>query len=984
MDDTRTINPKTLAFIHHLSTHIIIVDVNANAVRESLAQILLNLGYDIKQDENVEPTEDHAHCNLLLVDEVKRIQRASLSPDTLVLAVLSQQDSLEDYQECDVDDVFWLPLNQEQVRMRLRLILRMHAQSTRNQRQGEVFGNIHHEGTPATDQHQSPPQAKEIKSMWFAASTIDALSAHIAVLDIKGDILAVNKAWRDFPQINTRTSPNPGVGTNYLTYLETTNGDKASYNWDIALGLRQVVQGEIISFSLPYPRSTPEESMWFNCRVTSFPDNEFIVIAHENITEQIKARNQTRETARRLQSMANLFAEVSKSSDLESAFRRVAEQAIDLFRVHAVFIEYQLNPREKLQILIGEDKSKRATIKPETIFNLDIEKKRRPNHPSIFWNYQLDKAVITASLRSDTPGQFGRFALLGGSIDDFEEDKIIFRQFIHLTTTLAHNLTLIQAVQRRASHLSVINGLGRYFAEVLDIEAMFYAVKDALLELFPGISAIVISQFEAAEALLHPAFIYHGGIQEDVSKIPPIPLEPPGVGTQSEVVHTRRPLTLNDYQAYLQKQNVPEKVRQGNPIKSAIYMPLLAKENVMGVLNLQHVEKNAFSEQDIELLRWVGNTMAIAMANTKLFQQIRLRVDEIQRLDHAINQSIDGIIIADLDGIIEFANPAWANMHGYEPGTLQGKNLRIFEANGNEQQTYAAFFDQAKREGAAESEFYQMHQDGHVFPAVLTATLLRNTANEPTGFVCLGRDVTAQKQAETRLKNALTKLEQTNKELKQFNNVASHDLQEPLRMIASFLQLLDRRYCAQLDDTGREYISNAITGAVRMKTIINDFLTFSRLETPVNKRQHTDLNQVVESVRRTRALSIQDNQVQFPRGELPVIIADEAQIFQLFHHLLGNAVKFRKPGAPLHIEITAEKTETHWAIAIRDHGIGFEPEYADRIFDIFRQLHSSNEYEGTGIGLAICKRIVEHHGGRIWAEAVPGQGATFFFTLSLK
>jgi signal transduction histidine kinase len=244
----------------------------------------------------------------------------------------------------------------------------------------------------------------------------------------------------------------------------------------------------------------------------------------------------------------------------------------------------------------------------------------------------------------------------------------------------------------------------------------------------------------------------------------------------------------------------------------------------------------------------------------------------------------------------------------------------------------------------------------------------------------LQAEISERERTEKALNLTLADLERSNRELEQFAYVASHDLQEPLRMISSFTQLLAHRYGDQLDDDAHEFIAYAVDGANRMQHLIGDLLAYSRVGTRGGPFELTDSTSALGQALVNLHLAIEESHAVVTNGELPMVQVDEGQLVQLFQNLIGNALKFRGQ-EPLCVHIAAEQKDGYWVFSVRDNGIGIDPQFHERIFAIFQRLHSRNQYDGTGIGLAISKRIVERHGGEIWVESQLGQGATFYFTI---
>jgi signal transduction histidine kinase len=246
----------------------------------------------------------------------------------------------------------------------------------------------------------------------------------------------------------------------------------------------------------------------------------------------------------------------------------------------------------------------------------------------------------------------------------------------------------------------------------------------------------------------------------------------------------------------------------------------------------------------------------------------------------------------------------------------------------------------------------------------------------------LVRDNRDLAQSRKALEESIEELARSNADLQQFVYVASHDLKEPLRMVASYTQLLARRYQGKLDSDADEFIRYAVDGANRMQLLINDLLTYSRVTVQDKVFEEVDCNSVLEEVLSDLRVAVEESRAVVTRDPLPRVMADRVQLGQLFQNLIGNAIKFHGKEAP-QVYLSAERRPTEWLFSVRDNGVGLDPEYAERIFVIFQRLHNREEYPGTGIGLAICKKIVERHGGRIWVVSQTGQGATFYFTLPI-
>ena len=271
--------------------------------------------------------------------------------------------------------------------------------------------------------------------------------------------------------------------------------------------------------------------------------------------------------------------------------------------------------------------------------------------------------------------------------------------------------------------------------------------------------------------------------------------------------------------------------------------------------------------------------------------------------------------------------------------------------------------------------------DGSAFDAELTFNTI--TLKGQKYFQAIIRDITERKHAAEQMKKLTQELERSNTDLAQFAYVASHDLQEPLRMVTSFVQLLQHRYQGKLDKDADEFISYAVDGASQMQRLINDLLKYSRVGTHGKTLEPTNCNIVITHAISNLSKTIKEADAIINIDHLPTISADYTQLVQLFQNLIGNAIKYHGKKQP-EILIRATNKGDNWLFSVRDNGIGIDKDYIDKIFVIFQRLHNKSQYPGTGIGLSICKKIVERHGGRIWVESKPGQGSTFYFTIPNK
>lgn len=352
-----------------------------------------------------------------------------------------------------------------------------------------------------------------------------------------------------------------------------------------------------------------------------------------------------------------------------------------------------------------------------------------------------------------------------------------------------------------------------------------------------------------------------------------------------------------------------------------------------------------------------------------------------ERFRLAVESSPNGMVMVNPRGHIVLVNAEAERMFGYSRDELVGRGIEMlvperFRTGHSAQREEYANKPERRLMGAGR-DLFGLRKSGTEFPVEIGL----NPITTPQGalVLCSVVDITERKQAQEVLEARSRELLRSNAELEQFAYVASHDLQEPLRMVASYTSLLAEEYGEKLDADAKLYIHFAKDGAERMQQLIHDLLSYSRISSRKRAPAPVSSSECLDLALANLRISLDETGCIVRRGELPTVLGDRSQIVDLFQNLIANAIKFRRGNPPV-IEVMAEPGSVGVRFAVRDNGIGMEPQYFEDVFQVFRRLHTKDEYPGTGIGLAICKRIVERVGGRIWVESVLGQGSTFYFT----
>lgn len=352
-------------------------------------------------------------------------------------------------------------------------------------------------------------------------------------------------------------------------------------------------------------------------------------------------------------------------------------------------------------------------------------------------------------------------------------------------------------------------------------------------------------------------------------------------------------------------------------------------------------------------------------------------------LNQIFDTAADGMRVIDRDFNVLRVNETFATLSGRSKTEAAGKKCYEILPGPLCRSSNCPLTRILNGEDRVECDTDKRRLDGTTVHCIVTATPFLDQSGRVIGIVEGFKDITERKHTEETLKTRSEELARSNAELEQFAYIASHDLQEPLRVMTSYVQLLEKRYKDRLDLKAQDFINRAVNAADRMKTLINDLLSYSRLTTRAKPFEPTDCDEIVRRAIENLEISIRDNSARIILGRFPTVPADGSQLVQLFQNLISNALKFRTETPP-EIHINAESRDGQWLFSVSDNGIGINMEYAQRIFEVFQRLHSRSKYPGTGIGLAICRKVVERHGGRIWVESELGKGSTFYFTVLKK
>jgi PAS domain S-box-containing protein len=369
---------------------------------------------------------------------------------------------------------------------------------------------------------------------------------------------------------------------------------------------------------------------------------------------------------------------------------------------------------------------------------------------------------------------------------------------------------------------------------------------------------------------------------------------------------------------------------------------------------------------------------AIALRNSRTLDALH---ESEKRYRLLAENASDYIVRVGRDGTLLFVPESSRRFMGYAPDEVLDTKIYA-HAHPDDREKVVALLDTLLQEGEeARVEYRAQLREGSYKWVEATGRLIHDTATGEPEVIAVARDIAERKRIEEERERYAAELRRSNEELQQFAYVISHDLREPLRMVKGYMDLLAGRYADQLDEKAGEYIAYAVDGAERMQDMIQALLRLSRVQTRGEAFAPTDVEAALARAQRVLGRAIAEAGAEVTHDPLPTVLADEAQLIQVLQNLVANGIKFRRKDASPHVHVSARRQADTWTLSVTDNGIGIDPDQTDRLFQIFQRLHTREAYPGTGIGLALCRRIVARHGGRIWVESEPGVGSTFYFTL---
>lgn len=414
-------------------------------------------------------------------------------------------------------------------------------------------------------------------------------------------------------------------------------------------------------------------------------------------------------------------------------------------------------------------------------------------------------------------------------------------------------------------------------------------------------------------------------------------------------------------------------------LPAAVALP--SPSQLQAEVDLRVQAEGQLREHNAELeRRVVERTAELSAANEQLRNEIAQRIEEQQRAEYlaaVVKSTDDSILRTDAEGIIQYWNQGATAMYGYSEEEMLGKHITELLAEGAEQK------NRLTHAKVGTTEVLRRTKDGQKIHVLLSVCEIKDAASGAViGYASISRSIQKRKEAEQKLQLTIDNLGKANADLKDFVYIASHDLQEPLRLITSYLSIIEEDYGDKLDEDGIRYMNYTQEAATRLQQLIHDLLGYSRLHTTSNPVGPADSGSIISEAIQDLTVAIEEKAATINvANNMPTLNCDDGQLRQVFQNLISNALKYSEEATPPIINISATQNDDETCFLVEDNGIGFEQRQAERIFQVFRRLHPRHHYSGTGIGLAICKKIVDRHDGKIWAESEPDKGSRFYFSI---
>ena len=541
----------------------------------------------------------------------------------------------------------------------------------------------------------------------------------------------------------------------------------------------------------------------------------------------------------------------------------------------------------------------------------------------------------------------------------------------------------------------ILKGITKIFQAGLRVKSKEELAQIALnvIEEIVGSSSGFICEITSENLLNIIATSFSGVYEHKTSEGKQLTMETdlPIKGIRWGAINEARPLICNDIDKHPKWIEPP-----GNhiKIKSFLGVPLVYTGEVFGEIGLVHNDKD-FSKDDLEVVESISVAITDALMSYKSRNQLteyKLKLEELvnkfkdseESFRALAENSPDLITRIDTDFKYIFINFKILELQGNYPDFYLGKTFEEAGTPLRYAEMWRSKYQKLLDTGELQNFEYSSITNNGFRYFETTAVPEYNSKGEIESILSISRDITERKMSERKLKEIITELQRSNKELQSFAYITSHDLQEPLRTIASYAQLIERRYKGKLDSDADDFIEYMVDGAKRMKSMIQGLLDYSRVGTKGNEFKEFKSKDALDYALSNLESSIVENNAEITSSSLPVIFADEDQIARVFQNLIGNAIKFSREGIKPEIHISAREKDKEYVFAVSDNGIGMEEQYSDHIFEVFKRLHSIDEYRGAGIGLAIVKRIIDRHEGRVWVESELGRGSKFYFTIPVR